>query len=923
MEKLHSFAATQMERLARLIEVHPWKIVCLAAIAIGIFGWLAATRLGVLNNVNDLVKADSEMHRNYLAYKEEFGVREEIVVVVKSPHFLKNREVADFLGKRFSSRPGDFERVYYRNDFSQMKNRMLFYAPEEELKDIVGKLRAYDEVFNGGGGTDLNRLLSEAAARFDEDELRSRDGWQAFKPFIDDFIGNLNQLAAQLGDAVEIEVEGSTQAVGKDRIEQMKAELEKNEYLTVEDGRMVLLLLTPTEGNDDSFAPFQEIISRVRQDVADARERFPEVEVGVTGEPVLLDDELTQSTKDSIQAAIITFVCISILFFVAYREWVRPSLAIIALVFSIGCTMGLTTLTIGHLNIISQACVIMLLGLGIDFGIQILGRYEEEMLKGKSIDEAVVETLRHTGVAILTGGSTTAVAFFTMCFNEFVGLAELGIISGSGILLSVLSNLVLLPALLVIRDKHRQNTLHRPVQAISPAFRQQLDQQLFSRPGAVLLLATLLTVLAGVATTGVRFDYNLLNLQNPEMESVQFELDLVNSSSSGTIFGVVIADSGEEASRKKQALLEKETVAGVRTLDDLLPENPDKKQPILQEIQAALEALTIEPNYGSGIDVSQARRQLDQLLQASREGKEQAEKHRIKAKLVGKGGEVDEAIEIFSRLIPPLEQAVKRLEGLSDEEAGRRLNRYQVEMFQTMQKELEWLRSQNVDEPVGLQDLPEPLRTRYLSPNGKILLEVDPKDNVWELGPNREFVRDLQEVDPNATGTPVQNFAYVNLLRESYVQAAGWATLAMVLLIFLHFRSVLKVVLTLVPLGLGVVWTGGIMGLTGIAFNPANIITLPLVIGIGVAFGVYVTDRHREIGRVALFSSSTGKAILLSALTTIIGFSSMMTGEYIGLKSLGLVMTIGIFSCFLASSLVLPQCLVLLDRKKGEKFPRG
>ncbi|MEM6884411.1 MAG: MMPL family transporter [Verrucomicrobiota bacterium] len=920
---MNRVAADGLEKLAKLIEAHPWKVIGVATAAIAVFGWLAATQLGVRNNVNDLVKSDAEIHSNYLKYKDEFNIREEIVVVIKSDDFEANKEVANFLGARFEQRPQDFQRIYYKHDFSKMRQSMLHYAPEEELEGIVSKLGAYKDIFDkgdAGAGMDLNSMLAEAVGRFDEKELRSKDGWQEFKPFIDEFIGNLNNLARELGQEVDTAASDEQIAVNEDRLAEMERQLAENEYLTVNGGKIVVMLLSPTEGDDESFAPFKKIITAVRADVDAAREKFPDIGIGVTGEPVLLDDELTQSTKDSIQAAIITFILISILFFIAYRELVRPSLAIIALVFSIGWTMGLTTITIGHLNIISQACVIMLLGLGIDFGIQILGRYEEEMAKGKSIDDALTETLRHTGVAILTGGSTTAVAFFTMCFNEFIGLAELGIISGSGILMSVIANLVFLPAMLVIRDKRRQRKLERPLNHTVPAFRQAIDQKLFSRPKLVLILVLLGTVYAGWSSRTVGFDFNLLNLQNPKMESVQYELDLVESSSSGTIFGVIIADSREEARELRDQLLEKPTIDSVRTVEDLLPENAEAKGEVLQLIKAKLDDLNFKIDFGEGIDVAEARKQLKALLDASTEGRDMAEKYRVKAKLVGKGGEVQEAIEVFGKLIPPLQGAVNQLEGLDDEDAGRRLNRYQAETFGKMQQELQWLRDQNFEDSVTLDDLPPELRTRYLSKNGKILLEVNPKENVWEEAANRAFVADLRSVDPKATGTPVQNLAYIMLLRDSYVEAAGLAALAMLVLIFIHFRSIVKVILTMVPLALGIVWTGGVMAWFKIDFNPANIITLPLVIGIGVAFGVYVVDRHREDGAVKLFSSSTGKAILLSAMTTIIGFSSMMTGDYVGLRSLGLVMTIGIFFCFLSSSLVLPQLLVLLDGRRGKKL---
>ena len=177
---------------------------------------------------------------------------------------------------------------------------------------------------------------------------------------------------------------------------------------------------------EKSDTPFTGVIQRVRKMVKEFRPQYPNVSIGVTGEPVLLDDELRQSEDDMKIATVITIALIAILFFFAYGEFSRPMLALLALLMSIVICLGLTTLFIGHLNIISQAFIVMILGLGIDFGIQFLGRYEEEVSLGRSAGEAVENTMATTGKALLTGGGTTAAAFYAMCFNDFTGLTELG-----------------------------------------------------------------------------------------------------------------------------------------------------------------------------------------------------------------------------------------------------------------------------------------------------------------------------------------------------------------------------------------------------------------------------------------------------------------------------------------------------------------
>ncbi len=904
-----------LERLADVIWAHPWKIIAVSALLLAVTAWLAAFRLGVVNNVNDLIREDSTVHKNFIAYQKEFDVREEMVVMIASDDPAQNRGAAEFLGSRFVLRTDDFTRVYYRHDFSRMEPKLLHYADMEQLEEIRSKLAGYAEILSQpGSALDLNSMLREVNARFDEKYLRRADNWQEFMPFMDEFAASLDRLARELERKPE--QAGNPEVIEPEGLDEMRRMLVENEYVAFDDGKIMLIMLTPTEGDSTSFSPYGESIARLRSDIDEARTAFPGVEIGLTGEPVMLDDELRQTTKDSIIAAIITFVLISILFFLSYHEIIRPAMALVTLVIALVWTLGLTALTVGHLNVISQACVIMIMGLGIDFGIQMTGRYEEELRRQHSEPGALRTTLSKTGLAILTGGSTTAAAFFTMCFNEFIGLAELGIIAGSGMVMCVIANLTLLPAFFVVRDRRRRHEIERDPH-VRPAFREQLDREVFSRPRLALGIVAAVSVVAAFGINRITYDYNLLNLQSDKMESIRVIKKMILSPSIDAIFGVVVADHLDEAAAKAAELEALPSVRQVRTLSTLLPRDTEAKTPLLAEIATIMEGLSLDTDVSKQVDVARARRDLNELLQASREGLEQAQRNRGIASLAGQGRLVENAIETFGKIIPPLERASAALRGLNQAEAGRRLNHYQVEVFGRMQRELQWLKEQNLREPATVEDLPAELQQRYQSPNGKILIEIDPLENVWEEEPNRQFVADLYSVDPAATGTPVQNFQYINLLRDSYLQAAWMAFAAILVLTWMHFRHPGRVLLTLLPLGLGILWMLGIMGWFQIAFNPANIITIPLVIGIGVAFGVYVVDRHREEGEVRLFGSSTGKAIMLSAATTITGFASMMTGQHVGLVSLGLVMTIGIVCCFLAAVFVLPQILSWHDSSRA------
>jgi predicted RND superfamily exporter protein len=194
---------------------------------------------------------------------------------------------------------------------------------------------------------------------------------------------------------------------------------------------------------------------------------------------------------------------------------------------------------------------------------------------------------------------------------------------------------------------------------------------------------------------------------------------------------------------------------------------------------------------------------------------------------------------------------------------------------------------------------------------------VYPKEDVWERSAQEAFVRDLQTVAPTATGTPVQLYYYTELLKVSYIEAAWWALGAIVVLVFIHFRSLSQVLLSLLPVAIGTVWMVGFMGWTGIPFNPANIMTLPLVIGIGVTNGIHILNRFAEERNPSLLAKSTGKAVLISGLTTIAGFGSLIIADHRGISSLGWVMAVGTATCMVAGLTMLPAILTLKGDRRG------
>lgn len=873
--------------------------------------WYTYTHFKVVNSIGDLLDDKSTVNRIYREYKKEFNLEEEYVIVISSPDAAMNRRVADTVAARLQEVGPGLNRVFYKLDFSKLERRFLLLEKESALQQIETDVTGYANALKTTKvNFDLHSMLDQAkGAMGNEQYLRKKENWKDFKPFVDRFASMLDQLA----DSVEGRKPGTGDSSSSNDLASgdVSELITEREYLSYDHGRTVLVLATPGQRQQGSASPYSGTLTKIRSILSDLQAQNPSVSIGLTGEPVLNDDEMQTATKDMTYASIITFVLITMLFAISYKEYARPGWAIAVLLMSVVWCFAATMLFVGHLNILTNAFVPMVLGLGIDFGIQVMGRYEEELGHGFGVEHALSESLQHTGVAIITSGSTTSAAFFSMCLNDFKGLSELGVICGVSMILCIIGNLVLLPAIYVLRDRKRTHReLHVKEVAAESHFTPAFNNGIVRHPYIVLSVGAAITVICLVALRGIQFDYNLLNMQNQKLESVQVEKQLLKKLGSSSIYASVTVNSLDEAREMTKKLEALPTVKEVQSIASLLPDRQVEKQAIIRRIVASLQGVKLDTNATVKIDVAKARRDVAALLASSKEARTQAEM------FAGTSRMAKEAVETFKQLIPPLERADAAIAKLSDEELAHRLTAYQGEVFGRMQRGLAWLRNAETNQLITLDDVPEPLRKRFIGNSGKLLLQVYAKQDLWDREPLVKFVHEVQSVDPNASGTPIQNYAYIDLLRVSYRDAAIWAFLAIVVLIVLHFRSVIDASLAILPLALGVIWTLGIMSLFHIPFNPANIMTLPMLLGIGVAYGVYTTDRFREVGKMQIFSTSTGKAIVLSACTTLFGFASMLISDYRGLFSLGLVMTLGVLICLITSLGLLPQILKLLEKRR-------
>lgn len=890
-----SFVERVLHALAELVIKNPRKFFAAHAVLLVASLWITVTGLEFSTNRNDLVGSDKRYHQNFLRLNKEFPLQDDLVVVVESEDSEKNRQFVERLGAKLNQETNLFRNVFFKGDLRMLGSKALLLIPEEDLATLLERLKEYGPFINQFSHvSNLVTLFEMVNTQF----RTARKDPEGSGLALVQAIPVLDRLVQQA--EASMDRPGVPPSPGMEAFFGAGEPAEQSSYIAYANG--TLYLATAQAPSKDLNGP---AVERLRELIEETRREVPGVNVGLTGEPVLEIDEMDQSRKDSIRASVVSLFLCALIFVYGYNETGRPIKATICLVVGLAYTIGFTTLAVGHLNILTVTFVPILIGLAIDFGVHLVTRYEEELRHGQTEAESLTRAMVHTGKGIFTGAFTTAGAFLAMAFTEFKGIQEMGIICGGGLIVCLLPMMTLLPVLLL---RGRQNVIdHAIAERVEP--RARIEQIWMRRPWIVVGVVGAITAFAVIQSRDVRMDYNLLNMQTKNLPAVEFEHKLITSTPKSVLFAAVVTDSPEEAQAMQERLLKLPSVASIDSISPYLVEDPTAKLRLIRDIKKTVQGIRFADPDLSRVRTSDLTRTLYSL-----------------------NGYIGLALPD----IPPSEAAVSNqlaalrfhiedfrkgiLQGPPDERdrRARRLGAFQRALFRDVQDSFKAMAEQRDDGGLTVEDLSSPLRERFVGVTGKHLLLVYPKKDVWQRENQREFVAELRTVDPDVTGGPVQLFEYTSLLVESYKEAAWYALAAICVLALIHFRNPLTVLLALVPMGVGFTWMCGVMGFHGIPFNPANIMTLPLIIGIGVTNGIHILNRFSEEKNPSILAKSTGKAVLVSGMTTMAGFGSLILADHQGIRSLGQVMAIGVGTCMLASITFLPALLKILGGQRSK-----
>ena len=617
------------------------------------------------------------------------------------------------------------------------------------------------------------------------------------------------------------------------------------------------------------------------------------VQMRVTGEVALADEELNSSLRGMEYAGMITFVMVVLVLFFAMRT-IRLVLAVlICLILGLILTAAFATAAIGHLNIISIAFAVLYIGLGADFAIHFLLRHREVIERGLPAKDAIYESGSAAGGALTVCAITNAIGFYAFIPTDYSGVAELGVISGTGMLISLLVTLTIGPALL--RYIPRQSKLESSINiSLSRILETSFKWQKLTYTAIFIGLVSAVALLPQL-----KFDYNLLNMQDPNGKAVNTFKELLSEVENSPWYVAVLADNRKETNLLVEDLAKLQEVKKVVTIFDFVPEEQETKLPLIAEMAIITGPITMaKPSKVNNKIFIKQRKELEKLSTT------------LEQFITEKP---DHILFIPARSLKgSLTALFKHLDEKDTANKEKLLHSVEKDLLITLPTSLQRMQTAiEASTTFNKRDLPISLTSRWHSHAGEYKIAVYPSEDINDNEALKRFVRAVQKVAPQATGAPMVSLEAGEAVVQAFIQAFSLALIGMVVALLILLRSMKYTLLVLVPLFLSSIFIGIFTVLLNLPFNFANIIALPLLLGIGIDSSLHIVHRSRidKLAGETLIHTSTVRAVFYSALTSLVAFASLMFSSHQGTASMGILLTVGLTFTLICTLVILPVLL--------------
>ena len=826
--------------------------------------------LGMNTDTKDMLSAELQWRQLDLEYESNFPqYTDNILVVIEADTPDQALDAADLLYAQLIEEKELFKSVYYPNELSIFKNSALLFLDTDELQDLADNLATIQPF--------LGRLTQDQTLRglfaMLEDAIDAREDGKDI---------DIKLLLTQINDAIIAARDNQAYRVSWHKLmsgDDDKAELHRE-----------FILLQP-ELDYSNLLPATKHIERLRQL---SHELELEENIGakmrLSGSAALSHEDLLSVTRGTEIAMVLAFTMVSIIMMVGLGSFRLVVATLITLVFGLILTAAFATLTVGKLNLISVAFAVLYIGLGVDFAIHYCLRYRELRFEGHDNIAAIRESSLNVGSSLFLCAATTAIGFFAFMPTDYDGVAELGWISGGGMFISLIVTLTLLPALLNILP---QVKLMQPVVRTQGKRLHWLYVLPFTQSRKIKLATlTVVIILLGFITQ-IRFDYNTLNLQDQSNESVQVFQELLSDADTSPWTGIILGNGKKDAQAVVDKLKALPLVEKLLWLEDFVPENQADKLDIIEEMDLLLGDLTSEP-LNSNLTDQQRLQILEKFalkLQAS-------------------------PLTRSDPLLFELQQNLDSFVDLNREEnsdiLAKRVSRFERSLLDSLPGRLETLSASLNAENITVDNIPSEFSNRWHNKNSdRYLIEIYPGENLQDNDAMRRFVEQLQAADSRVVGSPVINIEASDAVIQAFQQAFSYALLVITILLLVLLAHKCDCIYIVASLLTAAVFTGGLSVLMNIPLNFANVIALPLILGIGVDSGIHILHRFRTAMPVdkSLLGTSSARAVLVSAMTTMGSIGNLAFSPQLGTASMGKLLTIGVAMTLICMLFVLPSLL--------------
>ena len=901
--KINQYATKIAECFAR----NPYWILGLA-LTLSILATWSTAQLPLYTSRQALLPQNTAVTQRFNDYLNNFGAASDLIIVLEGAPVSELKSFADDLSAKLQTEP-EIDQATSHLDMAFFLKHAYLLMPTEGLdklaamanqpdfgaggmEEILGKALNWSKAPSTLGASDIDLQTAEITLNLTTAFLEEWQRWLNVEPTPTDL--DWSQLLSKTG------VKGMSDG-----------------YFTSHDRRMLFLFVHPksSSGNFENLGPFVDKVRQVSTaltEQAKAAGLTPPT-VGLTGLPAIEYEEYVNVRQDIHLITVTSAGLVAGLVLLVVRSLRWAGLIFIPMSIGVLWSLGLALITVGHLTIITAAFIAILFGLGADYGIFTSSRIAEERRAGKPLVEAIGAGIGASFTAVLTAGGASLLIFGTLASVDFPGFSELGVIAATGVLMILISTWMVQPALYaLLPPKLKEQRLPS-----KPTIGEGRGKHsgFFPLPAAVTLVVLALgfAVFGCVKGLSIPFDYDLLSMLPKDSQAAYYQRRMVTESDYQAEVVIFTAKNMADARRIANEADKLDTIAQTQSPINLFPEDAKER---LQKAMNIGQTFA-QANY------------TDRVTKLNREGLSAKSFALLQTVLESSIPMIDDAQEQafsagHSNLVESLEKVRGQLLDISaklaeNNELGKaRSESFLRALLSEADAGLKIIDAWRQAQPLTPEQLPPALHDRFFGANGRVAVYAFPAKTVYNPVNLDALMKDVYNISPDATGFPTTHQVFSKAVVDSFRYGTQVALALCLLWVMAATRSIRGFALAALPLLIGGGWMLGLMALTGIPYNFANIVALPLVIALAVDYGVWFSYRWGEMNdRSPLqVSLAVAKAIGLAAGTSLAGLGAISLASYRGVSSMGVAITLGLLCCLTATLVVAPAIGQLLDSKR-------